>query len=419
MIIKTSDDITAFQTIYDESTKEKWFSFQIEGGKLYAWAFNTIDWSAWEEYKIIDMWDIETDTVYTVIYSFDQPNDSIIAYLNGELKNTLNSISSQTTHWACTFETAFNCNIYSSGWTLWIGSTKNDTLRLSNTTESEIYEWNQFKWYIWEISSYNYALTSSESIEINDYLFQKWWVDLIAPTITSTNFLSWSIIPWADQNIIFDYNDTHTWSLGIDNTTANLILEKWNWSTWVDTTSTYVWTDITNATGSSFPLTNLDFGKYKSIFNISDLAWNISNDFEATFYVDKPELTVSSWSVYINNLNSVSNSFAWDITVTVKTIWAPFKVILKKNAALTNDSSPSDFIPYHDSSLGFGFDKNFDWSIVDISTNEVIGQEVLNINTSWDLNSYSYTVKLWAIIDQLQSWGNYTGSIDFDIQFDY
>jgi len=123
MIIKTSDDINTFQTIYDEATKEKWFSFQIENWHLYAWAFNTLDWV--NTNRTIDMWTISANEIYTIIFVYSKTWDFIKAYLNWELKWTLNSIEEQKTHWACTFETSFNCNVYSTGWALSIGSTKN------------------------------------------------------------------------------------------------------------------------------------------------------------------------------------------------------------------------------------------------------------------------------------------------------
>jgi hypothetical protein len=46
-------------------------------------------------------------------------------------------------------------------------------------------------------------------------------------------------------------------------------------------------------------------------------------------------------------------------------------------------------------------------------------QEVKNINADWDLNTYTYTLKMWAIIDKLQAGWDYTWKINFWIELDY
>ena len=415
MIIKTSDDINTFQTIYDESTKEKWFSFQIEWWHLYAWAFNSLDWTTTN--KTVDLWIILANEIYTIIFVYSDTWDFIKAYLNWELKWTLNSIELQTTHWSCTFTTSFNCNLYSTGWALAIGSTKNDTLKLSNSTTSQWLEKDFFKGYIWEISSYNHALTSSEVNWLNDYLFVKWWFDTTAPVIDSINFSNNQILAWWNHNIVLNYNDSEIWATGIDTATANPYIEKWNsgTSTWEDITASGLNAWTINTTSATYTTNNLDFWKYKFNFNIKDLAWNISLNKEITFYIDKPELIISTWSVDIWNLNNATNTF-WDtITVTVKTIWAWFKVKLKKNQTLTYDW---DIVPYYDGSLGFGYDKNDDWNLSDYN-DDIIMQEAKNINTNWNLNIYTYTVKMWAIINAQQIAWDYTGKINFWIELDY
>ena len=417
MIIKTSDDINNFQTIYDEGTKERWFSIQIENWHLYAWVYNTLEW--WNQNRTIDLWTISTNEIYTIIFIYSKTWDYIKAYLNWELKWTLNSIEEQITHWACTFTTSFNCSIYSTGWALAIGATKNDILKLSDSSTSLWFEKDFFKWYIWEISSYNHALTDSEVDWLNDYLFTKWWFDNISPIIDSINFSNNQILPGWTHDIILTYSDTWTWATWIDSNTANPYLEKWNStnSTWDNITASGLnsWT-ITNS-WATYTTQNLDFWKYRFNFNIKDNAWNISDNKEIIFYIDKPELTVSTWSVNIWKLSDSEVKLSDNITITVKTIWAPFKVKLQKNTQLTH-SNNSDFIPYYNWSVWMWYDKNNDWSLSDFN-DDIIMQEVKNINTDWDLNTYTYTLKIWAIIDKLQAGWDYTGKIDFWIELDY
>jgi hypothetical protein len=414
LIIKTSNDINTFQTIYDEWTKQKWFSIQLENWHLYAWAYNILDWPVWEEYKIIDLGLININTIYTIFLIFDSNNDFIKWYLNWNLISTINNISPQTNHWACPLDwTWLDCVLYLTWWSISIWSTKNDILKLSNNTEISIFEWNYFKWNIWEISSYNYALTDSEVNWINDYLFIKWWIDLIAPIITWTNFNSWILLPWWNHNIIFNYNDSHTWSLWIDINSANIILEKWDWISY--NLINWFWTWTITETLATYPTNNLSFWKYKASFNISDNYWNISNTKELVFYIDNPQMIISTGSIDIWNVNDQTNTFAQDITITVKTVWTWFNVQLKKNQTL---NSSTTFIPYYDWTIWVGYDKNKDWRLFDYN-DDIIWQEIENINTDWNLNTYTYTVSMWAIIEYQQAWWDYSWKIDFWINLDY
>jgi hypothetical protein len=65
-----------------------------------------------------------------------------------------------------------------------------------------------------------------------------------------------------------------------------------------------------------------------------------------------------------------------------------------------------------------GYDKNKDWNLSDFN-NDIIWQETKNINTSWNLNTYTYTVSMWAIIEYQQAWWDYSWKIDFWINLDY
>jgi len=416
MVIKTSDDVETFQTIYDEATKEKWFSFQIENWHLYAGTFNTLKWSI--SNQTIDLWEISNNEIYTIIFIYSSTWDFIEAYLNWKLKWTLNNIEIQNTHWACTFETSFNCNLYTTDWTLSLWSTKNDILKLSDWTISKGFEKSFFKWYIWEISSYNHALTSSEIEWLYEYLILKWWIDIIAPEIDNINFNSWAILPWWNHNIIINYSDSWTWATWIDDSTANPYLEKWDsWnSSWDNITNSALNSETIDNNSATYSTQDLDYWKYRFNFNIKDNYWNISLNKEITFYIDKPELNISTWSINIWELNSDTNTF-WDtITVTVKTIWAWFKVKLKKNENLKLDSW--EIIPYYDWVIWMWYDKNDNWSLSDYN-DDILMEETKDINTDWKLSTYTYTLKIWAIIEKQQAGWNYNWKVDFEINLDY
>lgn len=237
--------------------------------------------------------------------------------------------------------------------------------------------------------------------------------DTVSPVVSWINFSSGSLVPGWFHNFLFSYFDDAIW---IDINSDNISLEKRNWSSWWwDISSIYLWTWTISQTWAVYPSIDLDYWKYKLSFNISDNNWNISDNYDSIFYIDKPQFIVSTWSVDIWALNHLNNTFAWDINLTVKTLWAPFIIKLKKNQAL---SQWIKIIPYYDWSSWFWYDKNDDGNLFDFN-DDIISQEIQNINISWNLNTYNYTLKLWAIIEELQSAWEYQANIDFLIEFEY
>ncbi len=405
MVIKTSDDVNTFQTLYEQWWWSRGYSIQIGSGHLYMWAWNNNEWDTWHQYKFINLWSINPNEVYNILLvqnstSWTNTWNIIKAYIDWVLAWVLDHVDIQRGH-------SWDINIWYN----------NDVRKYDWTSPLE---WNHFKWNIWEFISWNYALSSNDINNLNEYLRKRWDLDKVAPIISSSSISSWSILPGANHNIYFNYLDSSeywTWAW-IDNSSWNIILEKWNsWnSSWSDFSS-LIGNWILTQTGATYSLNNLDFGKYKITFNISDINGNLSNNHITTFYIDRPELIISTWNINIWELNNTTNTFSDTITITVKTIWAPFRVKLKKNQNLTH-SSNSDFIPYYNWIVWMWYDKNNDINLFDFN-NDIIMQEVQNINTNWNLNTYTYTLKIWAIIESLQAWWNYSWKIDFGIEFDY
>jgi hypothetical protein len=328
-------------------------------------------------------------------------NTTYEVYIDWTLIWTLNNIDYQRAH-------AWSISIWEIRW--W-------SVRLSDNNTNP-WDWHYFKWNFWEILSWNHALTSTEIDTVNEYLRAKWDLDKVAPIISTSSVLSWSLMPWKNHNINFSYSDSSeygTW-VWINTNSGDLILEKWNStnSVWNDVSS-LIWTWTLSQTWASYPISNLWYWKYKTTFNISDNNWNISNNFITTFYIDAPQMIVSTWSVNIWNINDSTNTFAPTINITVKTVWAWFNVKLKKNTQLNDWTT---FIPYYDWTIWFGYDKNKDWNLSDFN-DDIIWTETWSINTDWDLNTYTYTVAVWAIIEYQQAWWDYSWKIDFWINLDY
>ena len=405
MILKTWDDVNTFQDLYEQWWWTRWYSIQMESGHLYMWAWNNAEWDTWNQYKFVDLWVINTNEIYNILLVQDSTAwtdtwNTIKAYIDWSLVWTLDHVDIQRSH----------------PWDIVIW--KNNDWRKYDG--SSIWDWYYFKWYIWEFISWNYSLTGSTIDNLNEYLRERWDLDKVAPIISWTNIASWSILAWWNNSLEFYYSDSSeywTW-VWININSWNVVLERWDsWSSsWIDV-SNKIWTWILTQTWASFPSLDLDYWKYRVSFNISDYNWNISDYYVNTFYVDRPQLIISTGSINIWKLNDTTNTF-WDtLTVTVKTIWAPFKVKLQKNQELTH-SNWSDFIPYYDGSIWMWYDKNNDWSLSDYN-DDIILSDSWTLNTKWDLNTYTYTLKMWAIIEQLQAWWDYTWKINFNIKLDY
>ncbi len=398
MIMKTSSDINTFQVLYEQWGWTRWYAIQIENWHMYMWAWNNSERDSPDQYKFIDLGNVTADTIYNILIIQNSTNwtdatNTIKAYLNSNLVWILDTVDIQIKHW-------WDINIAMNSW-----SRKYDW--------SAPWDWHYFNWNIWEFISWNHVLTDTEIWNLDDYLIDRWDLDYISPIISSSNIIDNQILPWWNHSIELNYTD-NTWWSWIDTSSASITLEKWDWNSWIIDTN--ISENSVTTTQTTYLTNDLSFWKYRATFNISDNKWNISENYIITFYIDNPKLIISNWNINIWALNNISNSF-WDtITITVKTIWAWFNVKLKNNDNLKLNSW--EIIPYYDWIIWMWYDKNNDWNLTDYN-NKIIMQETQNINTNWELNTYTYTLKIWAIISIQQASGNYSWKMNFWIELDY
>ena len=416
LVIETGTDISSLQTIYEQWTHYAWYAFQISGWHLYGWVWNTLDWWVWDEYKVIDYGSISANTTYYITLVHD--NTNVRWYLDGALITTLTWSDVQTIHWICKFDTFFGCSLYGTGGTIGIWATQNDTTNLSTESDIQIYQGNYFTGSIWEIISWDTALSSWDVATVDAYLVDRWEPDNIAPTIDSYTPGDGTLFPTGIFSLEFGYSD-NVWGSGINSSSGSIILQKWNNAWWVygsDISGTYLTSNsITTWTGS-FDYSWAPYGKYKATFEISDNAWNNVTQ-EIIFYIDEPELIVNTWSLDIWTIDSFWEYYSWELEITVKTLWAAHNVFLKHNtdlAYLTED------IPQF-TGLGYGYDlwPTYSNTITNFWTSTIIWAQSASINTNWLKNIYTYRVKIWALIDMQQAAGDYEWLIDIGIELDY
>ena len=266
----------------------------------------------------------------------------------------------------------------------------------------------------------------SQKVELDQVVID--YYDISPPVIKSSNLINNSLMPRNDFEIEYDYYDidggtgsgiTENYGgIGIDINSIALKIYKWDWvSSWgSDLSASYISSSTTGTGSSVFQTDNIPFGKYKVDFTVSDLNGNTSSESQ-TLYIDEPEFTVSHPEIDMGTLNDTTNTFSHIVTVTVKTVGAWFDV------TMNTTSLPSyswEFIQNWDWTSWYGYDQNpYSGSLSPMWVNQSVASEGASLNTNGVKNTYSYDIKLWAVIENLQAWWDYIWNIDFWIELKY
>ena len=240
--------------------------------------------------------------------------------------------------------------------------------------------------------------------------------DKYEPIVHSTFPAENAILPWQNHEIVFNYTDDAIW---IDVTSDTLEIHNWNWTAWSsDLALSYV--DFASKTvdteTASYQLNWLQSGKYKSIFTIADINGN-TEIYEVIFYIDAPSFNVSTDIINIWNTNHLSPSFSPEVTITVKTVWAGFKVIMNREQDLGNSW---EVITSWDGTKWYWFDSEvYSNTVSTIWVDQNIATQSSNINTDWELNTYTYKIKLASLVDEFMMAWEYEWELSFRIEYDY
>ncbi len=216
LVIETGTDITTLQTIYEQWSHHKWYGFQISGWKLYGWVWN-IEWPSWDQYKVIDYGAITANESYYITLTHN--NTQVVWYLDGVSAGNITSTNMQEIHGICRFDTFFWCSLYSTGSTIGIWATQNDTVDLENEIAiATTYQWNHYSGSIWEIISWDKSLNTAEVASVDAYFKDRWEIDITPPLIGTFTPLSGSLLPWWAHDINISYTDIEAGASGIDTT---------------------------------------------------------------------------------------------------------------------------------------------------------------------------------------------------------
>lgn len=207
--------------------------------------------------------------------------------------------------------------------------------------------------------------------------------DFTPPNLTTN--LTWNLLlPIWYYNLIYTYSD----DILIDTGSIEFSLQKWNGSNFINT-SWYTTGTIDN-NNANFSLSWLEYGRYKTIFSITDIAGNISTDTKE-FYIDNFSFTISTGSIHLwilepNNLK-LANTL---VNVEVKTIWAWFEI-----SHHYDENNLWDW----DGDKWFGACLWNNCTTLENYKNNVFVNQAGELQSSWELKTYNYTVKYGSLVD--------------------
>lgn len=325
IVFKTWNDVENLQTLFEQWGNQEWYNISIQQGNIYAWVWNKKNWESWYEYRVVHAWSIETNTVYSivVVHSWNSAIPEkwkLSLYINGEEKSSINNVGVQEDH----------------SWKIGIWYTNANSIDLSD--HSTIWNGYYFKWHIWELISWNYALSYQETQEIQNYFSPRWWIPLlkeISKVPPTSNDPTPNYIFHSNKDGTLTYNGKCSWS-------AN---------------EAYVWTNTTTLS-KDWKWKNLTNGEYSDCsIELEDNQWN------------KTTLKIPSFT--INN--------------SLKNLWEVWKI-----PNVSNNNTP-----YYTFHSPISWNIELLWSCSTTVPEAYIGNNTITLNTleDWEYNDCSIRIK--------------------------
>lgn len=201
IVFKTSDNIEDPQVIYEQWWAATWYNFYIQDGNVWAWVLNYgtsayaetdysptdtnyyFEWDSWHNQKSVKLDEVRPNTIYFIMIVQDSTHlnrtarpiiedikdkryidtqNRLKIYLNWVLANETDHVDAMPEHFY-----AWMWNVFA-----WSVTPAKPTLTLFNDISAS--DKAYFKWWIWELISWNHALTENEIRWIQNYFSQKW-----------------------------------------------------------------------------------------------------------------------------------------------------------------------------------------------------------------------------------------------------
>lgn len=237
--------------------------------------------------------------------------------------------------------------------------------------------------------------------------------DTTAPLLSITS-LSWSVEPIGNFSKNISYSDTGS-SINVSSFSGRLL--RWNASSGVyEAIGGASFSSITE-TGAVFTATNLSFWKYRLDTEVSDQIWNIKK-IQTLFYIDTLEWNISTDVHDIGDVSpNVEKNASSDITITVKTIGAPFRITMIQKPLHRSWFS----IPFWNNTIGVGYEKApYVWNLASAeSPGVIIANNTGSIDQNWQQKTYTFNIRYSTQVSDEQMAGQYVGDIGFQLTADY
>lgn len=182
IVLKTWFDTTSDQVIFEQWWSATWYNFMIHNWDIYAsihnkanaWYYSSSDHSYHYErdnlhkFKWINLWQAYPDTIYfiTIVQDSsheispwvpDDNNNKLKIYLNWELVSSVNHVDPQAENYL-----------------IWLGSINYYNVQWRDEATISCTECDYYLWNIWELISWNHALSDNEIRWIQNYFKEKW-----------------------------------------------------------------------------------------------------------------------------------------------------------------------------------------------------------------------------------------------------
>ena len=259
-------------------------------------------------------------------------------------------------------------------------------------------------------------------VRVNNWINQSEYL-LISPfQISSSAPVFWTgtlsdnmLIPSKNFPLVINYTDDS----GIETTSKNIVLQKYNPLSWLwgpDISPTDLIENSIGLESANLQWNFSTFWKYRLQFTIGNIHGTAST-YEKIFYIDEVELNINTWNIDLWTLNTQNINFSNPVEIQVKTLWAKFDILMQENLIPVYKT---EILPWYNGTEWFWHEKSpFNGSLQKISWIETIWTQSKNININWEKNTYSYFIRLWAIISPEQAAGNYNWEMRFGINLDY
>lgn len=246
--------------------------------------------------------------------------------------------------------------------------------------------------------------------------------DAAAPTISSATPADGALLPTGSGvTVSYAYSDDVFMSASPSRTFK---LEKNDGSgNYSDVTAASVSSSGADASNATYSLGALASGGYRTTFTVRDAAGNSTQKI-SVFYVDAFSLDVSSGSVSLGTLDAGVTGVSAPLTVTVKTVGAPFSLVLSGGTL----SSGADSVVAWNGSAGYGFgcapSGSAGASVCNGSVRAATGSVLDSVasaspDTNGNLKTYVYAVTFSAKVDSITSAGEYSADHVLSASFSY